>query len=72
MNGRKAKQLRKRATAITLGQPKVAHRIVPDTAYSRPLPSLNGETPLVKTFTGQIELVPECTRAVYKRLKSAA
>jgi len=58
MNGRKAKQLRRKAERLTIGLPPVAYEWV-------------SANPLWKR-RGYIKLSAGCTRAVYQRLKAAA
>lgn len=54
MNSKKAKKLRHRAFSLTVGQPNVKYE---------------GVAPDFLNENGERILVPECTKAVYKKLK---
>lgn len=61
MNGKRAKQLRRRAEDVTIGQPTVGYRVTHKASL--------GVGYVRQIQGGTVELAPQCTRAVYQRSK---
>jgi hypothetical protein len=62
MNGKKAKQLRKKAREYSIGMPEVEYNLTRKHLVTYPgLPN--------PVMCGTVELKDTCTRALYKKLK---
>lgn len=71
MNSKKAKALRRRAQDATVGQQRAVYR---DRWFQRAYEvlAITGEMETRTYYVYTRSLIPDCTRAVYQRLKVAA